>query len=157
MNVRIKARTNAPDRAITRCKPLLGLALVALLAACAGAPRVLSTAQEAQLLSRAEARWRALEQRDWGRAYEFTSPAYREVFTPAMYARRFSYMIEWELTAVEFVNYDESVAVASVAARVLSKPVKQTSAASAVIGTVPSHFVEQWILSDGQWWYSANL
>lgn len=157
MNVRIKARTNAPGRAITRCKSLLGLALAALLAACASAQRVLSTAQEAQLLSRAEARWRALEQRDWGRAYEFTSPAYREVFTPAMYARRFSYMIEWELTAVEFVNYDESVAVASVAARVLSKPVKQTSAASAAIGTVPSHFVEQWILSDGQWWYSANL
>lgn len=153
----MNVRTNAPGKTITRCKPLLGLALVALLAACAGAPRVLSTAQEAQLLSRAEARWRALEQRDWGRAYEFTSPAYREVFTPAMYARRFSYMIEWELTAVEFVNYDESVAVASVAARVLSKPVKQTSAASAVIGTVPSHFVEQWILSDGQWWYSANL
>ena len=142
---------------MTRCKTLLAGALAALLAACAGAQRVLTTAQESQLLSRAEARWRALERRDWGRAYEFTSPAYREAFTREMYARRFSYMLEWELTSVEFVNYDERVAVASVAARVLSKPVKQTSAASAAIGTVPSNFVEQWILSDGQWWYSANL
>ena len=155
-------RDQMEAKTMTRYKPLrfkssLGIALAALLGACAGSQRVLSTAQEAELLGRAEARWRALERRDWGRAYEFTSPAYREVFTREMYARRFSYMVEWELTAVEFVNYDERVAVASVAARVMSKPVKQTSAASAAIGTVPSRFVEQWILSDGQWWYSANL
>jgi hypothetical protein len=66
-------------------------------------------------------------------------------------------MVEWELTSVEFLNYDAGAAVASVAVRVMSRPVKQTSAASVAIGSVPTRFVEQWILSDGEWWYSANL
>ena len=74
-----------------------------------------------------------------------------------MYERRFSYMVEWELTSVEVVNYDAAAAVASVAVRVMSRPVKQTSAASKAIGAVPTRFVEQWILQDGEWWYSANL
>ncbi|EAQ98313.1 hypothetical protein [Congregibacter litoralis] len=133
---------------------LLMLAMV--LSGCAGSQR-LSEQSQAELLKRAEARWNALESRDWGAAYEFTSPAYRDVFTRKMYERKFSYMVEWELTSVEFVNYDARAAVASVAVGVMSRPVKQTSAASEAIGAVPVRSVEQWILSDGQWWYSANL
>ncbi len=129
--------------------------MVALLGGCATQKR-LSEAQEADLLARAEARWRALEGRDWSSAYDFTSPAYREVFPREMYVGKFSYMVEWELTSIEILNYDAGAAVASVAARVMSRPVKQTSAASAAIGSVPTFMVEQWILVDDQWWFSAN-
>jgi hypothetical protein len=130
--------------------------VVTILAGCASAPP-LTDEGKARLLARAEARWQALVAQDWATAYDFTSPAYRSVFSVNMYKAKFSYMVEWELTSVEFVHYDARAAVASVAARVMSKPVKQTSAASVAIGAVPTRFVEQWILVDGEWWYSANL
>jgi hypothetical protein len=128
----------------------------ALVVACA-APQQLTEERESALLARAESRWRALEARDFGSAYDFLSPAYRSVFSRKMYTSKFSYMVEWELTSVELLNYDADAAVASVAVRVMSRSVKQTSAASEAIGAVPTRIVEQWILSDGEWWYSANL
>jgi hypothetical protein len=73
-----------------------------------------------------------------------------------MYTSQFSYMVERELTSVEILNYDAAAAVASVAVGVMSRPVKQTSAASAAIGAVPVEFVEQWILRNKTWWYSVN-
>ena len=130
--------------------------LLAVVAACAGGPR-LSDERRAQLLERAEARWRALEQRDFDTAWAYTSPAYREVFPKALYRHKFSYMVDWRLTGVEFLTYDASAAVASVTARVMSSPVKHTSAASAAIGAVPSSFHERWVYVDGEWWFSANL
>jgi len=130
--------------------------LATLLAACAGGPR-LTDERTAQLLERAEARWRALETRDFDTAWTYTSPAYREVFPKALYRHKFSYMVDWQLTGVEFLTYDGRAAVASVAARVMSKPVKHTSAASAAIGAVPSVFHERWVYVDGEWWFSANL
>ena len=57
--------------------------LAALLAACAGGPQ-LTEVRKARLLERAEARWRALEQRDFDTAWTYTSPAYREVFPKAL-------------------------------------------------------------------------
>ena len=135
---------------------ILAIALAGLLGACASVPPLTET-MKAQLLERAEARWHALEQRDFDTAWTFTSPAYREVFSKALYRQKFSYMVEWQLTGVEFVTYDARAAVASVAARVMSEPVKHTSAASAAIGAVPTRFVEQWVYVDGEWWYSATL
>jgi hypothetical protein len=129
---------------------------LAVLAGCASAPKM-TDAKQARLLERVEARWRALEQRDFDTAWTFTSPAYREVFSKALYRQKFSYMVEWQLTGVEFLTYDARAAVASVAARVMSEPVKHTSAASAAIGAVPTRFVEQWVYVDGEWWFSATL
>lgn len=141
-----------------RARPgaLLAVGLLALLAGCASGPTLTDTLK-ARLLERAEARWRALEQRDFDTAWTFTSPAYREVFSKPLYRQKFSYMVEWQLTGVEFVTYDARAAVASVAARVMSEPVKHTSAASAAIGAVPTRFVEQWVYVDGEWWFSATL
>lgn len=134
---------------------VLGTVLaLTLLAGCAGAPRM-TDVEQARLLDRVEARWKALEQRDFGAAYEFTSPAYREVFSKSLYEKKFSYMVEWELTGVEYLTYDADAAVASVAARVMSKPVKHTSAASAALGAIPRKQVEKWVFVDGQWWFSV--
>lgn len=142
---------------VTPARPGLFLLTAALLiAGCASGPRM-TDEQRASLLARAEARWRALERRDFDAAWAFTSPAYRKVIPKALYRHKFSYMVEWELTAVELVTYDAEAAVASVAARVMSEPVKHTSAASAAIGAVPTRFVEQWIYADGEWWFSARL
>ncbi|MEM1404584.1 MAG: hypothetical protein AAGG55_14700 [Pseudomonadota bacterium] len=133
------------------------IALLGLLVAACSTIDQLSLSDRELLEQRVEDRWTALVSKDWSAAYRFTSPAYKALVTEGMYQRRFAYMVEWELTSVELLNYDADAAVASVAVRVMSRPVKQTSAASRAIGAVPSTSVEQWILSDGQWWYSANL
>ena len=135
----------------------VGVAIVAgaILAGCASQD-TLSPAQEADLLARVEDRWRALEARDYEGAYDFMSPAYKAVFTREMYVTQFSYMAERKLTSVEILNYDAPAAVASVVVGVMSRPVKQTSAASAAIGAVSVKSVEQWVLRNNTWWFSVN-
>lgn len=141
-------------RSAARLATLGTVLAMTVLAGCASAPRM-TDAEQARLLERVALRWRALEQRDFGAAYEFTSPAYREVFSKNLYEKKFSYMVEWELTGVEFLTYDADAAVASVTARVMSSPVKHTSAASAALGAVPTRQVEKWVFVDGQWWIST--
>lgn len=136
-----------------------GAALVGLLlcfAAGTTAESDLSEEHEEALRSRVEARWTALATNDLHAAYELMSPAYRAVFTEEMYRGQSSAMLERELTSVEILNYDASAAVASVAAGVMSRPAKQTSAAAAIISAQPITVVEQWILRNNQWWFSVN-
>ena len=108
------------------------------------------------LEGRVRDRWHALEVRDFEKAWEYTSPNYRAIFSKQLYVQNFSYAVEWELTGVEIVNYDNDAAVASVVVRVMSKPTKQTSSASVALGATPSTLRERWIFADGQWWFSSN-
>ncbi|MEZ5572071.1 MAG: hypothetical protein R3E64_08615 [Halioglobus sp.] len=113
-------------------------------------------AQRSALEQRVRQRWQALEHKDYAKAWEFNSPNYRAIFSKQLYAQKFSYAVEWELTGVEIVNYDGDAAVASVVVRVMSKPTKQTSAASVAIGAIPVDLRERWIFAEDQWWFSAN-
>tara|TARA_R110002110_G_scaffold65773_3_gene180789 strand:+ start:2472 stop:2693 length:222 start_codon:yes stop_codon:yes gene_type:complete len=72
-----------------------------------------------------------------------------------MFIRNFSYSLDWQLTAVEVLAYDAEAAVASVAVRVMSKPIKQTSV-SAQFGFMPSTVRERWVSINGEWWHSAS-
>ena len=133
----------------------LALCCAMILTGCTG-PRTMTDAMQEELLSRVEARWRALEANDFDTAYGFTSPAYRSVFSKSMYRHRFSTQIIRQLTDIEFLTYDTSAAVASVAVRVMSEPVKHTSRASAALGAIPSQLVEKWLFVDGQWWFGTD-
>jgi hypothetical protein len=42
-----------------------------------------------------------------------------------------------------------------VVVRVMSKPTKLTSKASEALGAVETALREQWILIDGEWWFST--
>ncbi len=137
---------------------LLAAILAALVAPASSAEPVqgLSAAQVAALEKRVAQRWRALVARDYAAAYAFCTPVYRSVFPKELYVLQFSYAVERELTGVEVLNYDAAAAVASVAVRVMSKPVKLTSTASQALGAVPITVHEQWMLIAGEWWYSAD-
>ncbi len=139
----------------TRAAQLGLLCTLVLLTACAAGPRW-TEAEQAALEERARQRWATLETRDFSATWEFNSPAYRAVFPRELYIQRFSYAVEWELTEIEVLHYDRHAAVASVVARVMSKPTKQTSSASVAIGATASVIRERWIYADGQWWFSAN-
>lgn len=139
-------------------KAIVAVAILVLLG-CEGTATPsgeLSKSQQKELVTRVDQRWQARIAGDWGKAWEFTSPAYREVFPKQLYVRKFSYAVQWELTGVELLNYDASAAVASVVVRVMSKPTKQTSAASVAVGAIPRELREKWIFESGKWWFSTS-
>ena len=138
---------------------VIGLVLLVFLAGCTDKPEEaqgLGAEQVQQLENRVEERWQARIAHDWDAAWEYSSPAYREVFPKHLYVKKFSYTANWELTGVEVTNYDPSAAVASVVVRVMSKPTKLTSAAARAVGAMPRELREMWIFVDGEWWFSAN-
>ncbi len=106
-----------------------------------------------RLEQRVRERWQAKIARDFDRVWEYATPNYRKIFPKELYRRQFSYALDWELTSIEVLNYDADAAVASVMARVMTRPVKQTSAAS--IDELVT-FREKWIFIDGEWWHSTN-
>jgi hypothetical protein len=137
------------------CVTFFMLVVLGLSVGCSRKPDW-NEAQRTALEQRVRLRWQALEARDFNKAWEFSSPNYRAIFPKQLYVRNFSYAVEWELTGVEILNYDSDAAVASVVARVMSKPTKQTSSASVMLGTIPTYLRERWIFAEGQWWFSAN-
>lgn len=134
----------------------LSLGLTLISSAWAAPPEGMTPEQVAALEQRAKARWQALTTRDYARAWEFSTPNYRSVFPKELYVLQFSYAVDRQLTGVEVLDYDAAAAVASVTARVMSKPLKQTSEASVAMGALPVTYREKWMLIDGQWWYSSS-
>ncbi len=140
-------------------RSFLAIFTVLLVSACADPGQESGEAADARLEDlerRVEERWQARIAHDWGRAYEYSSPAYREVFPKQLYVKKFSYTADWELTGIEVTNYDPSAAVASVVVRVMSRPTKLTSAAAKALGPMPRALHERWIFVDGEWWFGAN-
>ena len=131
------------------------LVFLALSGGCASGPQW-DDAQRSILEERVRERYQALAARDFKKAWEYTTPSYRAIFSKQLYAKKFSYAVELQLTGVEVVNYDSDAAVASVVVRVMSKPTLQTSTASRLIGATPRSLGEKWVFSQDQWWFSAN-
>jgi hypothetical protein len=97
-----------------------------------------------------------LERNDYACAYEYLSPAYRNVFSYEMYRNRYFSTLERRLTGVKVVAYDSGAAVASVRVGVMSRPLKSTSSASRAIGITPTNLTEAWLWGNGEWWYAEN-
>ena len=141
-----------------RLRPLFGgvlLMVLVLSGGCASGPKW-DDAQRNILEQRVRDRFQALVARDFEKVWEYSTPSYRAIFSKQLYVKKFSYALDLELTGVEVVNYDSDAAVASVVVRVMSKPTKQTSTASMLIGATPSSLGEKWVFSQGQWWFSVN-
>ena len=69
--------------------------LVGLLGGCVTSAELTETQRE-NLEQRVRDRWQALEDRDFEKAWEYTSPNYRAIFSKQLYAKKFSYAVEWE-------------------------------------------------------------
>ena len=130
---------------------VLSLSLV-VMAACS-VPEKLSESKKTVLIQRVSDRWQCLERNDYACAYEFTSPAYRRVFSREMYVNRYFSQTERVLTGVKLVAYDRDAAVASVRVGVMSGPLKNTPSASRGIAVTPLSLDEAWLRSGGKWWY----
>jgi hypothetical protein len=136
----------------------LAVLMAPLLAGCSPEPdEELSAKDLSRLEQRVHDRWQTKIAHDWGGLWEYSSPNYRRIFSKDLFIRKYSYALNWELTSIEVVNYDADAAVASVAVRVMSEPVKRTSSASQAVGAIPHTLIERWIYDEGEWWHSANL
>jgi hypothetical protein len=115
----------------------------------------LTDEQKDRLVSRVEEKWHAMERRDFGTVYEYTTPNYRKVFSKRMFLNKFGPGIRWELTGVDILNYDAEAAVATVGVRVITESTTAGSPASGS-GKVADTVKEQWLLIDGEWWNNAK-
>jgi hypothetical protein len=129
------------------------LSLILVVMAACSVPEKLSESKKTVLIQRVSDRWQCLERNDYACAYEFTSPAYRRVFSREMYVNRYFSQTERVLTGVKLVAYDRDAAVASVRVGVMSGPLKNTPSASRGIAVTPLSLDEAWLRSGGKWWY----
>ena len=126
--------------------------LFGVIAGCS-APRELVGSEKDQLIQRVTGRWQCLVQNDYVCAYNYTTPAYRNVFSQDLYKIGKGSMLERRLTGAKVVNYDSDAAVASVEVGVMSRPFKYTSSASRKLGPRFTTNEERWMWDGGKWWY----
>ncbi len=91
--------------------------------------------------------------RDFSGAWDFSTPAYREIFPQGTYYKNYHGLLDYELTGVHLLAYDSGAAVASVAVRVMISPGPGAPAASLAFGKRPSTIDEKWKLVGDNWYY----
>jgi hypothetical protein len=125
------------------------LGLLSLLSACAGlAP---ATPEDA-VRARAQARWKAVLAGDLQQAYQFLSPASREVISFDVFRARFGGMATWKSAEV-FKIACEQADRCTASTKVTYQPVLRRGS----IGTVETSVDEVWLLEAGQWWLPQKL
>jgi hypothetical protein len=123
------------------------LSLAVIVAGCAGVggitPDTPADVKVASVSERAQARWQALVDGDWGRAYGYISPATREVLTLDSYRGAFGGAIKYTKARVEKVECEAE------ACRVRM----QITYDHPWMKGVTTPIDESWILDKGQFWY----
>lgn len=129
--------------------PVLGAVLAAstLLAGCATAPGVGTSAKAEDIVQqRANQRWKHLLADEYGKAYDYLTPAFRAVNSQDSYRGRFGTGAKWvgaEVQSVSCPAEDRCEAVIKLQTLVVARGF------SGPITTTPS---ETWLKEDGQWW-----
>jgi predicted lipid-binding transport protein (Tim44 family) len=103
---------------------------------------------ESAIAERAQARWDALIEGDFKKAYQYETPGYRAVFSERAFESRFGKNVRWQEAKVRAVTLDGDTAEV----RVLVEYQSVTSTGQVVDGVRP--LWERWQLVDGEWWFS---
>lgn len=131
---------------------ILPIALIALLAACAGGTRKASTPEEI-IAQRAAKRWEAALAADWKTAYRYLTPGYRKVVSLADYeANAKARNVKWRSARVDEVQCDPDirercVAFVSIDFEVIGGVRGVPELASSM------QLRENWLLEDGNWYH----
>ena len=124
----------------------MGAILLALLSACA----TVAPTQDDIIAERAQARWDALEARDYAKAYSYYSPAYRSRSTAVdLEIKVRMQRVKW--LGAKYVSHSCSGDVCTVDVDLkyqMAKPVPGVDSWGSV-----DRIQEQWIKVDGQWWF----
>lgn len=103
------------------------------------------------LRARAEARWQALIAGDFDKAYEFETPAYRQVYNAKQYRARFGSGLRWQQAKVVTVDL-KSPEVAMVT---LEIDYSFHVAGTGMMDNKGS-VTETWLWVEGQWWHQVQ-
>lgn len=112
-------------------------------------PVVVTEAEEAQLRERALARWQALIQGDFDAAYQFETPAYRAIYTPAQFRAQFGNQTRWVMAEIKEIRYDDAM-VAKVRVEVAYRYAELAKNNELVDMTYEVN--EIWLRKGDQWW-----
>ncbi|MEZ5582920.1 MAG: hypothetical protein R3F37_09255 [Candidatus Competibacteraceae bacterium] len=110
---------------------------------------------EQALEERVSARWAALIKRDFAVAYEFQTPAYREVYSIEAFNQQFGAAAKWTQATVEKITMQTSSEESNLLTADVVVNIHYTVPfPSAENPTQTSGFVnERWLRKEGQWWY----
>jgi hypothetical protein len=97
---------------------------------------------------RAEARWDALIKRDFEAAYEFQSPAYREVYDHKRFRQNFGNAVAWKAARVVDVSINDQLAKVVME---ITYSVPLPGAGGVYEGTQKIN--EKWIMENESWWH----
>lgn len=105
-----------------------------------------SSVNNSSASKRAEIRWNALINKDWGKAYSFATPSYRKNYNVDQYKGSFGGAITWKSVKI--------ISEADINDKLKNVKVELTIVLSEGGNMeIPSTFDERWMLKDGQWWH----
>jgi len=129
------------------------LAFVLLITSVSSIASTVFNAEE--LEQRVKARWETIVKHEFGSTYQYETPTYKAVFAKNLYVNQFSYGVDWTLTSVESVKYDEATGVATVVVDVKTMP-RNSKGLDAKVKTASIKIHEKWLHIKGRWWHSSS-
>ena len=127
--------------------PLLAAGVLALAGCAALQPQT----PEQIVEQRADARWSALVQRNFEKAWEYTQPSFRALVAQKDYHKRFGGAGQWKGAQIHEVKCEpERCTVRLRLTSVLNVPKFRGQELTGFIDEV-------WVREDGQWWYYQAL
>lgn len=102
---------------------------------------------------RAVARWEALIARDWKKAYEFETPAFRKNYSFNKFRSRFGSAVVWKEIKLKKVTMTGDKKEIAQVKLVLDYLFLEPGGGEMLL---PSPIDERWLLEAGQWWYVAK-
>lgn len=127
------------------------LVLLMIAALAAGCATVGAASPEETVKQRAQARWAALIAADWDKAYGYMAPSYRALIERKRFASQFGGGVSWEGVEVLAVSCQEDRCTARI--KILYRPVLGARSGE----PASTHFNENWVREDGQWWMFERI
>lgn len=118
-------------------------------AGCAGLGAGKADDPSQVLTQRAQARWQALIEGDFAKAYGFETPAYRQATPLRLYTSRFGSQLRWDKAEVMEVLPDPDGETAVV--RVMIFYTAMDAVGGVINGERPVD--ESWVRTGGDWWH----
>jgi hypothetical protein len=130
----------------------------------ASSPSTEASVQEGQkgleqaLEERVNARWAALMKHDFAAAYEFQTPAYREVYTVTTFTQQFGTWANWTKATVAKIIMQPSLEESNLLTAEVVVNIHYIVPFPSMDDPTPASTSvnERWLRKEGEWWYQDS-
>lgn len=98
---------------------------------------------------RAVARWEALIERNWEKAYSFETPGYKKAYKLSKFKKQFGFMLSWKSAKHLTTQLNKEKTIATVKLEIIS--LFEPDGGGDML--IPNVISEKWLLKDRQWWH----